>query len=330
MIILGVVLILTIVMLPYGITGWDTEEETGDVVRALRWAIVRRIPRRYAMPRNYQLFVDGAWQDAPGGRTFPDHNPPTGQVFAHIAAADADVARRAVVAAERAQTEWGEMAPAERAGVVLKAAQIWDRRTDELEEILTTETGAVAKKAKFEVGYCSELLRQAASLPYQVGGEVAPSNITGKVNYFMRKPVGVVSVISPWNFPYILTLRAVAPALALGNAVVLKPSEETPLAGGLLVAEVFEEAGVPPGVLNVITCARNEVAEVGDVMVTHPAVGVVSFTGSTATGRGLAEKAGRNLKRIVLELGGKSPIIVLEDADLDLAVSAVAFGGFFH
>jgi acyl-CoA reductase-like NAD-dependent aldehyde dehydrogenase len=146
----------------------------------------------------------------------------------------------------------------------------------------------------------------------------------------MRKPVGVVSVISPWNFPYILTLRAVAPALALGNAVVLKPSEESPLAGGLLVAEVFEEAGVPPGVLNVITCARNEVAEVGDVMVTHPAVGVVSFTGSTATGRVLAEKAGRHLKRIVLELGGKSPIIVLEDADLDLAVSAAAFGGFFH
>ena len=145
----------------------------------------------------------------------------------------------------------------------------------------------------------------------------------------MRKPVGVVAVISPWNFPYILTLRAVAPALALGNAVVLKPSEETPLAGGLLVAEVFEEAGVPPGVLNVITCARGEVAEVGDVMVTHPAVGVISFTGSTATGRGLAEKAGRNLKRIVLELGGKSPIIVLE-TPTSTSRERRRFGGFFH
>ena len=126
--------------------------------------------------------------------------------------------------------------------------------------MLTTETGAVRAKAGFEVGYCTELIRQAASLTYQASGEVAPSNVSGKINYFMRKPVGVVSVISPWNFPYILTLRAVAPALALGNAVVLKPSEETPLAGGLLVAEVFEEAGVPPGVLNVITCAREEVA----------------------------------------------------------------------
>jgi len=330
MIILGVVLIATIVVLPYGITGWDTEEETGDVVRAVRWAIVRRIPRRYAMPRTYQLFIEGAWQDAPGGRTFPDINPPTGQVFAQIAAADADTARRAVVAAERAQGEWGDLAPAERAGVVLKAAQIWDRRNDELEETLTRETGAVAKKAKFEVGYCSELLRQAASLPYQIGGEVAPSNITGKVNYFMRKPVGVVSVISPWNFPYILTLRAVAPALALGNAVVLKPSEETPIVGGLLAGEIFEEAGLPPGVLNVVPCPRDDVEAVGDVLIGHPAVAVVSFTGSTATGQKLAEKAGRHLKRIVLELGGKSPLIVLADADLDLATSAAAFGAFFH
>jgi aldehyde dehydrogenase (NAD+) len=330
MITLGIVLILTIVVLPYGITGWDTEEETGDVVRAVRWAIVRRIPRRYAMPRNYQLFIDGIWQDAPGGRTYPDVNPPTGQVFAHIAAADADEARRAVEAADRTRGEWGDLAPAERAGVVLKAAQIWDRRREELEQLLTRETGAVAKKAKFEVGYCSELLRQAASLPYQIGGEVAPSNITGKVNYFMRRPVGVVSVISPWNFPFILTLRAVAPALALGNAVVLKPSEETPIVGGLVVGELFEEAGVPPGVLNVVPCPRETVEAVGDVMIGHPAVAVVSFTGSTATGQRLAEKAGRHLKRIVLELGGKSPLIVLADADLDLATSAAAFGAFFH
>ena len=282
------------------------------------------------MRRQHQLFIGGEWQDATDGRTFPDVNPATGETFTRIPAADAATARRAVEAAERARTEWGELQPAVRAGIVLKAAQIWERRREDLERMLTTETGAVRAKAGFEVGYCTELIRQAASLTYQASGEVAPSNVSGKVNYFMRKPVGVVSVISPWNFPYILTLRAVAPALALGNAVVLKPSEETPLAGGLLVGEVFEEAGVPPGVLNVITCARAEVQEVGDVMVTHPAVGVVSFTGSTATGRALAEKAGRHLKRIVLELGGKSPLIVLEDADLDLAVSAAAFGGFFH
>lgn len=282
------------------------------------------------MPRDYQLFIDGEWQDAPGGRTFPDVNPATGEVFARIAAGDADTARQAVEAADRAKGEWGELAPAARAAVVLKAAQIWERRKDDLAQMLTTETGAVAGKAAFEVGYCAELIRQAAALPYQAGGEVAPSNVTGKVNYFMRKPVGVVSVISPWNFPYTLTLRAVAPALALGNAVCLKPSEETPIAGGLLVAEIFEEAGLPPGVLNVVTCPRDAVEAVGDVMISHPAVAVVSFTGSTATGQKLAEKAGRHLKRIVLELGGKNPLIVLADADLDLAVSAAAFGAFFH
>jgi aldehyde dehydrogenase (NAD+) len=330
MIVLGAVLIVTVLGLPHGITGWHLEERTGDFLRAVRWAIARRIPRRYAMQRDYQLFIGGEWQDAPGGRTFPDVNPATGEAFARVAAADAETARRAMDAADRAKGEWGELKPAVRAGVVLKAAQIWERRQGELAQMLTTETGAIAGKAGFEVGYCVELIRQAASLPYQVSGEVAPSNVAGKINYFMRKPVGVVSVISPWNFPYILTLRAVAPALALGNAVVLKPSEETPIAGGLLVAEIFEEAGVPPGVLNVITCPREDVEAVGDVLVTHSAVGVVSFTGSTATGRKLAEKAGRNLKRIVLELGGKSPLIVLQDADLDLAVSAAAFGAFFH
>ncbi len=330
LIVLGLVLIGTVLVLPHGITGWHVEERTGDLVRAARWAIVRRIPRRFWMQRHYQMFIDGAWQDAPGGKTFADTNPATGEVFARIAAADAVSARRAVEAADRAKGEWAEVAPAERAGVVLKAAQIWERRRDGLAEMLTTETGAVHKKALFEIPYCAELIRQAAALPYQAGGEVAPSNVTGKVNYFMRKPVGVVSVISPWNFPFILTLRAVAPAIALGNAVVLKPSEETPIVGGLVIAEVFEEAGLPPGVLNVITCPRENVEEVGDVMVGHPAVGVVSFTGSTATGQKLAEKAGRHLKRIVLELGGKCPLIVLEDADLDLAVSAACFGAFFH
>ncbi|MBI3078001.1 MAG: aldehyde dehydrogenase family protein [Deltaproteobacteria bacterium] len=328
--VLGAVLILTVLGLPHGITGWHLEERTGDLFRRVRWAIARRIPRRFAMQRDYQLFIDGEWQDAPGGRTFPDVNPATGEVFARIAAADVETARRAVEVAGRAKTEWGGLPPAARAGVILKAAEIWERRQGDLAQSMITETGAVAGKAGFEAGYCLELIRQAASLPYQVSGEVAPSNVSGKVNFFMRKPVGVVSVISPWNFPFILTLRAVAPALALGNAVVLKPSEETPIVGGLLVAEVFEEAGLPPGVLNVVTCPRAEVEAVGDVMVAHPAVGVVSFTGSTATGQKLAEKAGRHLKRIVLELGGKSPLIVLQDADLDLAVSAAAFGAFFH
>ena len=330
MIVLGAVLILVVLGLPHGIMGWRSQERTEELVRRWRWALARRIPPEVCDAATASALHQRRVAGRPGGRTFPDVNPATGETFTRIPAADAETARRAVEAAERARGEWGELQPAVRAGLVLKAAQIWERRSDDLQAILTTETGAVRAKAGFEVGYCTELIRQAAALTYQASGEVAPSNVSGKINYFLRKPVGVVSVVSPWNFPYILTLRAVAPALALGNAVVLKPSEETPLAGGLLVAEVFEEAGIPPGVLNVITCAREDVEAVGDVMVTHPAIGVVSFTGSTATGRALAEKAGRHLKRIVLELGGKSPIIVLEDADLDLAVSAAAFGGFFH
>lgn len=330
MMVLGAVLILTILVLPHGITGWYIDEKTRNLLRPVRWAVARRIPRRFAMQRDYQLFIDGEWRNAPGDSTFPDVNPATGEAFARIADGGAEAARRAVEAAERARGQWSELAPAARSGIILKAAQIWERRQGDLAEMMITESGAIAGKAGFEIGYCTELIRQAASLPYQLGGEMSPSNISGKVNYFLRKPVGVVSVISPWNFPFILTLRAVAPALALGNAVVLKPSEETPIIGGIAVAQVFEEAGLPPGVLNVVTCSRAQVEAVGDVMVSHPAVGVVSFTGSTATGRMLAEKAGRHLKRIVLELGGKSPLIVLKDADLDLAVSAAAFGAFFH
>jgi aldehyde dehydrogenase (NAD+) len=330
MMVLGGVLVLTVLALPHGIMGWRAEERTETLVRRLRWAIVRRLPRRFTMRRDYQLYIAGEWRDAPGGRRFPDVNPATGEVFARVPAADAATARQAVEAADRARAEWAELQAGQRAAVVRAAARVWERRRLELADLLITETGAVAGKAAFEVDYCLELLRQAAALPYQATGEVAPSNVPGKVNYFVRRPVGVVSVISPWNVPYLLTLRAVAPALALGNAVVLKPSEETPLAGGLTVAEIFEEAGLPPGVLNVVTCPREDVEAVGDVLVTHPAVGAVSFTGSTATGQRLAEKAGRHLKRIVLELGGKSPLIVLEDADLDLAVSAATFGGFFH
>jgi aldehyde dehydrogenase (NAD+) len=162
-----------------------------------------------------------------------------------------------------------------------------------------------------------------------VAGELLPSD-HGKVSMVVREPVGVVSVITPWNFPLLLSMRAVAFALAVGNAVVLKPSEETPLAGGVLVAKIFEAAGLPPGLLNVVTCSRDRVAEVGEVIVGHPAVGAVSFTGSTVVGREIAALGGRHLKRVALELGGKDALIVLDDADLDRAVGAATFGSFMH
>jgi aldehyde dehydrogenase (NAD+) len=181
----------------------------------------------------------------------------------------------------------------------------------------------------FETNYSSGVYRAAAAAAYQVNGEILPSD-HGKLSLVMRVPLGVVSVISPWNFPLILSSRGVAPALAVGNCVVLKPSEETPVAGGLLIAEIMEEAGIPKGVFNVITCSREHVAEVGDELISNPAVRGVSFTGSTAVGREVAAKAGGLLKRCCVELGGKDALIVLDDADVEHAVNAATFGSFMH
>jgi len=171
--------------------------------------------------------------------------------------------------------------------------------------------------------------RAAAAAAYQVNGEILPSD-HGKISLVMREPLGVVSVISPWNFPLILSSRGFAPALAVGNTVVLKPSEETPVAGGLLIAEIIEEAGTPKGVFNVVTCSRDHVGEVGDELISNPAVRGISFTGSTAVGSRVAAKAGGLLKRFCVELGGKDALIILDDADMELAVNAATFGSFMH
>jgi aldehyde dehydrogenase (NAD+) len=162
-------------------------------------------------------------------------------------------------------------------------------------------------------------------MPHHVEGRIMPSDIEGKESRVYRRPVGVVAVISPWNYPWWLSARSVAPALAVGNSVVLKPASETPLTGGTLFAKVFEEAGLPPGVLNVVVGAGSEI---GDAMVEHPIPRVISFTGSTTVGRALPAKA--PLKRIGLELGGNAPLVVLDDADLELSVDAAIFGSFFH
>ena len=175
----------------------------------------------------------------------------------------------------------------------------------------------------------SDLYRAAAAAAYQVTGEILPSD-HGKLSLVVREPLGVVSVISPWNFPLILSSRGFATALAVGNAIVLKPSEETPVAGGLLIAEILEEAGIPKGVFNVVTCSRNNVGEVGDELISNPAVRGISFTDSTAVGQQVAAKAGGLLKKCCVELGGKDALIVLDDADIEHAVNAATFGSFMH
>jgi acyl-CoA reductase-like NAD-dependent aldehyde dehydrogenase len=277
--------------------------------------------------RELKQFIGGEWTG--GGESFDDLDPFTGDVVARVPAGTREDARRAVDAAAAAFPGWSQTPPGERQRIFLKAADILDSRAEEVASWLTRETGCTFGFSMFQLHFVPGLFRQAAALPYASTGEIIPSD-TGAFAMGMRRPVGVVGAIAPWNAALILSARSIAAPLALGNTVVLKPSELSPYSGGLLWAEIFAEAGLPAGALNVVTHAPGEAGPIGDELVEHPSVRTINFTGSTATGRKLAEAAGRNLKRVVLELGGQNPLIVLADADLDYAVDAAAFGAYLH
>lgn len=276
-----------------------------------------------------QMYIDGTFCNAATGATFDDFNPATGEVWAKVADAGREDARRAIEAAHAAFPAWSRLSPIARGKYLTKVAAVLEARAKEIGELLIDEGGGWLGKGAFETGYTPGIYRSAAALTEQVAGEVLPSNY-GKVSMAVRQPVGVVSVIAPWNVPLLLGSRGIAFALALGNTVVLKPSEETPVSGGVVLAQAFEEAGVPKGVLNVVTCSRAHVEEVGDELVGNPRVKSISFTGSTAVGRRIGAQAGGLLKKCCLELGGKDALIVLDDADLERAINAAAFGSFFH
>jgi aldehyde dehydrogenase (NAD+) len=280
--------------------------------------------------RDVRELIAGDWVDAVGGSTFDDVDPFNGDVVARVPAGGREDARRAIDAAAAAFTEWSKAPPSVRQGIFLRAADILERRQDEVVSLLARETGASFGFGMFQMHFVPGLFRQAAALAYAPIGEILPSDMPGAFAMGMRRPVGVVAAIAPWNAALILSARSIAAPLALGNTIVLKPSENSPVVGGLLWGEIFEEAGLPPGVLNIVTHAREQAAEIGDELVENPKVRRINFTGSTAVGRKLAEAAGRNLKRVVLELGGSNPLIVLGDADLDYAVDAAAFGAFMH
>jgi acyl-CoA reductase-like NAD-dependent aldehyde dehydrogenase len=280
--------------------------------------------------REARLYIGGEWEDAAGGDTYDDRDPYSGDVYARVAAGGPEDANRAVEAAAAAFGEWSQTPPAERQRIFLKAADVLEARGDEVVELLARETGAGFGFGMFQIHFVPGLFRQAAALAYAPLGQVLPSDNPGKMALGIRRPVGVVGAIAPWNAALILSARSIAAPLALGNTVVLKPSEWSPIAGGLLWGEIFSEAGLPAGVLNIVTHAPGEAGPIGDELVEHPAVRRINFTGSTATGRKLAEAAGRQLKRVLLELGGHNPLIVLGDADLDYAVNAAAFGSFLH
>lgn len=275
-------------------------------------------------------FIGGEWVDAVDGGTFEDREPFSGELFATVAAGAREDARRAVDAAAAAFPEWSRTPPARRQQIFLKAADILERRRDEVIDLLARETGAAFGIGIFQMNFVPGLFRQAGGLAYAPNGTIIPSDNPGTFAMGIRRPVGVVGAIAPWNAALILSARAIAAPLVAGNTVVLKPSQESPFVGGLLWAEIFSEAGMPPGVLNVVTHAPGSGSRIGDEFAENPKVRRINFTGSSETGRRIAEAAGRNLKRVVLELGGHNPLIVLRDADLEYAVNATAFGAYLH
>jgi benzaldehyde dehydrogenase (NAD) len=269
-------------------------------------------------------YFDGAWKLAPV--TLSVREPATGIELGVAGAGTAELAVELTEQAAEAQPKWAATPPDDRARIMRNAARLIEENAPEIISWIIRETGGVTAKAGYEIAMATGELYYSAALLTQPIGQILPSADPERMSLARRVPVGVVSVITPWNVPLVLSMRSVAPALALGNAVVLKPDPQTPVCGGFLLARVFEEAGLPAGLLSVLPGG----AEVGEALVTAPVVRLVTFTGSSAVGRRVGELAGRNLKKVSLELGGNSPMLVLDDCDLDAASSAGAWGSFLH
>jgi vanillin dehydrogenase len=276
-----------------------------------------------------ELLIGGRWTGASGDRTFEKTFPYTGEPVGMAAAAGREDARAAVEAAHSAFGEWSRSAPAMRREILLKAADILQSRAEDIARAMTEETGATFGWGMFNVQLASGMLREAGAQAYGLVGDVIPSDVPGKLAMGVRAPAGVVVAIAPWNAPVILSTRSVATPLAYANTVVLKASEECPRTHAAVV-NALVDAGLPDGVINFITNDPADAADVVDELIAHPLTRRINFTGSTKVGRIIAEKAGRHLKRVLLELGGKAPMVLLPDADVDRAVKAANFGAFFH
>ncbi|WP_119154115.1 aldehyde dehydrogenase [Caldimonas tepidiphila] len=273
------------------------------------------------------MLIGGERVAATGGATFERRNPLDGQVATRAPAATPADAVKAVEAAQKAFPAWAEMGPGQRRALLLKAAEALEAKAPAFAEAVASETGGSALWSGFNVHLAAGMLQEAASITTQINGEVIPSDVPGSLAMAVRQPAGVVLGLAPWNAPVILGVRAVATPLACGNTVVLKGSELCPATHGLII-EALQEAGLPPGVVNFVTNAPPDAGPVVEAMIAHPAVRRVNFTGSTRVGRIIAGVCARHLKPAVLELGGKAPLLVLDDADLDAAVNGAAFGAF--
>ena len=277
-----------------------------------------------------QLFIGGEHVPAARGGRTENHSPYTGDVVATLSAAGAEDATRAVDVAAAAFDTWAAVVPTERRKLFLRSADILESRAAEAAELMTAETGSIGPWGHFNVALAAEMLREAAASISQPIGEVLTSSTPGALSMSLRQPAGVVVSFAPWNAPVILGIRSVAVPLAVGNTVVMKPSEHAPLSAGLFLADVLHEAGFPPGVCNVVTTAPDDAPAVAEALISDRRVRRVSFTGSTRVGRVIGELAARHLTPAVLELGGKNSLVVLDDADLEYAVNAVAFGAYMN
>lgn len=275
------------------------------------------------------LLIDGQPASAEGGKSFERANPVNGAAVTSAAAATVADVNRAVKAAEAAFPSWAATGPGRRRELLLKSADALLARMPDFIAAMIAETGATEGWAGFNVAFAASMLREAASVTTQIAGEVIPSDVPENIAMAIRQPRGVCAGIAPWNAPVILGVRAIAMPLACGNTVVFKASETCP-AVHRLIGTALCEVGLPDGVLNVVTNAPADAAEVVAALIDHPAVRHINFTGSTRVGRIVAERAARHLKPVLLELGGKAPLIVLDDADIESAVNAACFGAFMN
>ena len=272
-------------------------------------------------------YIGGEWRDGTAGTALTNTDPYSGATLATYQGASREDLDAAYRAADSARHGWRDMNAYARREIFENAVAYVQEHRPEIIEMIRAEVGGTALKANFEIGLVIDILKEAATFPLRMEGKIMPSPIPDRENYLFREPLGVVGVISPFNFPFFLSMKPVATALGAGNAVVLKPHEDTTVTGGTLLARIFEAAGLPAGVLNVVL---TDIATIGDGFVEHPVPRAIVFTGSNSVGAHVAGVAGRHLKKVLLELGGNNAFIVLDDADLELAVDAAVFSRFTH
>lgn len=272
-------------------------------------------------------FINGVWRDGKSDKVLSDINPYNDEVITTFQIANVADIDDAYKAAYQAKLEWDKVNPYKKRDIIEKAVTYIEANEEEITSIIIQELGGTRMKAAFEIGLVKNMIKEAATFPLRMEGKILPSTEDGKENRLYRIPAGVVGVISPFNFPFFLSMKSVAPALGAGNGVVLKPHEDTPITGGTLIGKIFEEAGLPKGLLNVVV---TDIKEIGDAFVEHPIPRIISFTGSTKVGSYIGQLAVKNYKKPLLELGGNSAFIILEDADIDYAVQAATFSRFTH